>query len=90
MGRTETQSLTILLPVLLGGLGLLVALLETSSTHGFSPDSMRYVEVAHNIVGGEGYTTTVLRVSSEPEAPWGNFDRKMTWSLQPKSSIRLF
>jgi len=69
MARRKTQMFTILQLVLLGGLGLFTALLATSSSQGFSPDSTVYVDAANHIAAGEGFTTTILFTDSEPIVP---------------------
>ena len=69
MVRTNTRAFVALQLVLLFGLGLFTALLATSHSRGFSPDSKVYVDSANQIARGEGFTSTILFTDSEPTVP---------------------
>lgn len=48
---------------------LLVALLASFTSHGYSPDSYSYLEAARNLLAGQGFTSSILFVGSPPIDP---------------------
>lgn len=55
--------------VLLCGLAMLVAFLQTASSSGFGQGSMTYIDVARHVAKGQGVTTDILFVDSIPRVP---------------------